>query len=650
MLGQFSVMLNEQLLEIHTRPAQSLFAYLVLNAGVPQRRERLAGMIWPDTEEASARRNLRVLLSGLRKDLQGESSRADKIIAADSYTVNFYNGSDCWVDVSEFENQAHSAQTPEELQSVLSLYGGELLPGFYDNWVILERERYRALFEDKMYQFLECLLQMGRHRDAIEWAERWIAFGQVPEPAYRALMLAHYANGDASKAALTYRRCTQTLRQELGVQPSPQTREAYKILVEGRSAEITPSMSFLGETGTRSAEAVRTLFETSQKKGDTYLEISILAMVYACRADLFFEPEEAAILLRSAVFHGFDAAPWIEQMESDDRVITALKEVLAEYPRPEVRQRIVEAAAPLESEIAGEFLFQMVKIEDSPKVCSAAAVAAARNGRLLPVVDYLIDELQNNNPAASTALVAVADQVGLPAEVKDYPRLPVWIALARRRWGRNHRMVFWQTRWAAFGAGLADVIYGASTPLFYMFASPERFQSAVDQYSLSGWVLMSMISALFVGSFQGALAGFAVGAADALWGERAKYSRWVLGSASGLFYGLLLVSYSLTSLITVKLMVSTGAALIIAGIFGCWFGFSLTLLVPRLGKSVSLSQQAKRLLVSYSMIIFGMTICLKLIFNTISVVVIINWILELIAIATGLALAMARKKHVPVLE
>jgi DNA-binding SARP family transcriptional activator len=59
LLGQFEVRLEGALVEMPSRPAQTLFAYLVLNAGVAQRRERLAGLFWPDSSEEKARRNLR---------------------------------------------------------------------------------------------------------------------------------------------------------------------------------------------------------------------------------------------------------------------------------------------------------------------------------------------------------------------------------------------------------------------------------------------------------------------------------------------------------------------------------------------------------------------------------------------------------------
>ena len=74
---------------------------------------------------------------------------------------------------------------------------------------------------------------MRRWPEVLEWAERWIAVGHVPEPAYRALMLAHSERGDRARIATVYRRCRELLFEEFGAQPSEQTRELFERLSRG---------------------------------------------------------------------------------------------------------------------------------------------------------------------------------------------------------------------------------------------------------------------------------------------------------------------------------------------------------------------------------------------------------------------------------
>jgi predicted ATPase/DNA-binding SARP family transcriptional activator len=229
-LGKFEVKHNKKQLNISSRPAQSLFAYLILSAGTSHRREKLAGLLWPDSLEETARDNLRHALWRMRKALV--SASPTKLLHADDVTVGFKESSEYWLDAAELEKLSENASA-EELIAVLSNYQGELLPGFYDEWVVLEREHLSSVFEHHMARLMSLLQDEKRWLDILDWAERWIKLGQKPEPAYRALMSAHGAKGDMSKVAATYERCVKSLK-EYGVQPSEQTRALYERLKAGK--------------------------------------------------------------------------------------------------------------------------------------------------------------------------------------------------------------------------------------------------------------------------------------------------------------------------------------------------------------------------------------------------------------------------------
>jgi predicted ATPase/DNA-binding SARP family transcriptional activator len=237
LLGQFSVQLDGVAVEIMARPAQSLLAYLLLNP-VAQRRERLAGLLWPDSSEANARRNLRQALWQIRRAL-GE--RADEFLLVDEITLAFNTECDYWLDATSITQPTEDAVTADALMHTVALYSGELLPGFYDEWVQLEREQVQAQFERKLNLLLERLVSAKRWVDVLQWGERWIAFGYTPEPAYRALMLAHAGLGDQSNVADVYRRCVEALERDLGVEPSAQTRTLYEQLRSGERA-LAPTL------------------------------------------------------------------------------------------------------------------------------------------------------------------------------------------------------------------------------------------------------------------------------------------------------------------------------------------------------------------------------------------------------------------------
>ena len=220
LIGKFEIKLDGKLVTIPSRVGQSLFAYLILSAGTLHRREKLAGMFWPDTTEKKARAYLRHEFWRIRKALSQESSQ--DFFQADEITICFNAVMDYWLDTTAFANLGDDV-TIEEVMKVLSLYRGELLPGFYDEWIVLEREHLQAVFEQTIARLLERLEAEKRWQDMLEWAERWISMGRGPEAAYRVLMVAYTALGDHAKVASIYERCRQAL-QALDLEPSEETR------------------------------------------------------------------------------------------------------------------------------------------------------------------------------------------------------------------------------------------------------------------------------------------------------------------------------------------------------------------------------------------------------------------------------------------
>ncbi|MEW5717170.1 MAG: tetratricopeptide repeat protein, partial [Chloroflexota bacterium] len=235
LLGQFDVRQDGASIAIPSRPAQSLLAFLILNAGTAYRREKLAGLLWSDATEENARSYLRHELWRLRKVIRSNASRnhTATYLRVDEISITFDADADYRLDVSALKQVNEQAASTDDLMDALATYTGELLPGFYDDWVVLERERLQATFEQKMARLLDALVEERRWSDVLDWGERWIALGQTPEPAYRALMRAHSALGDLSKVAAVCQRCTESMRAQLGVEPSEQTRALFEQLCKG---------------------------------------------------------------------------------------------------------------------------------------------------------------------------------------------------------------------------------------------------------------------------------------------------------------------------------------------------------------------------------------------------------------------------------
>lgn len=217
LLGKFSLTLHGEPVELPSRPAQSLLAWLVLHPGIDHRREQIAGVFWPDTTEENARSNLRHALWRLRRAIP------DGFVESNNIAIRWVEGDGWSLDVDRLQALPSQPTDADELIQALAFYGGELLPGFYDEWVALERERLIALYESQMTRLLNALFVARRGQEIIDWAEKWIAQGRTPEPAYRGLMTAHASLGDRTAALIAYQRCVEALDRELGVPPSAET-------------------------------------------------------------------------------------------------------------------------------------------------------------------------------------------------------------------------------------------------------------------------------------------------------------------------------------------------------------------------------------------------------------------------------------------
>src|SRR5438105_470348 len=245
LLGDFSLIYNDrQVTSLNTTRLQSLFAYLVLHRDVPQQRQHLAFLFWPDTTESQARNNLRQLLHQLRQALPA----VEQFLSADAHLLHWHPVTPCHLDVAEFEqtltladetarrNDQHALQ--DALEQADNLYRGELLPGCYDEWILPERERLRQ----RHLQVLEHLLRLfegqGDHVTAIRYAQRLLALDPLSEDLSRRLMRLFALNNDRASALHVYHTYVTVLQRELGVDPDPATREAYERLIQHETPVI----------------------------------------------------------------------------------------------------------------------------------------------------------------------------------------------------------------------------------------------------------------------------------------------------------------------------------------------------------------------------------------------------------------------------
>ncbi|MGY1709829.1 BTAD domain-containing putative transcriptional regulator [Geodermatophilus sp. SYSU D00758] len=203
---------------------QRLIAHLVL-CGRPA-REAIAGELWPDVSEAHAHGSLRSALWRVQRAVPG-------LVVVSGGAVALAEG--VRVDVRELVSWAHSVLAPGTRAGVLdapvTASAGELLPGWYDDWVLLERERLRQLRMHALEALADKLVLAGRHGQAVQAACAAIRDEPLRESAHRALVRAHLAEGNPAEALRAYGAFRDLLVRELGVLP---TRRMEDLVAQAR--------------------------------------------------------------------------------------------------------------------------------------------------------------------------------------------------------------------------------------------------------------------------------------------------------------------------------------------------------------------------------------------------------------------------------
>jgi DNA-binding SARP family transcriptional activator len=110
----------------------------------------------------------------------------------------------------------------------LSALACDLLPDWYEDWVLFERERFRQLRLRALDALCERLTRAGRLNEALEAGLLSVAGEPLRESAHRALMRLHLADGNTGEAVRQYRLYERLLREQVGIQPSERIQELVR--------------------------------------------------------------------------------------------------------------------------------------------------------------------------------------------------------------------------------------------------------------------------------------------------------------------------------------------------------------------------------------------------------------------------------------
>ncbi|MFQ5435279.1 MAG: AAA family ATPase, partial [Anaerolineae bacterium] len=215
-----------------TAKAQSLLAFLLTDRDQSHARDRLVSMFWGDRPDQRARRSLATALWQIRRCFPDKS-----FIQADVYTVQFIFPGRLQVDAEAFVT-AVSHPDINSLQTAVSLYQGDFLDSFYDEWIINKRYRLQSQFLETLSMLMRLYETTGAYKAALETAVRLLANDPLREEAHRVVMRTYCYLGQRNAALKQYADCRQIIAEELGVEPTPETQQLYHDICDNRPAAL----------------------------------------------------------------------------------------------------------------------------------------------------------------------------------------------------------------------------------------------------------------------------------------------------------------------------------------------------------------------------------------------------------------------------
>ncbi len=230
----------------------ALFVYLLLaRPGALQRRDALAAMLWPESDQKRARGALSQTLYVIRRHLGPQV-----LVTRGTEEVGIAEGV-IRVDTLEFQRLLEAGET----EAALELYGGELLPSFYlpdtpsfEHWLDGERARLRRTAAGAAWDLVEERETAGDGARASYWARRAARIAPHDEAGLRRLMSTLRRLGDRAGALAEFERYRKRLAGEMELEPESETSAlAAEIEAEGKRGEgpaVTIAAAYAAEPDT----------------------------------------------------------------------------------------------------------------------------------------------------------------------------------------------------------------------------------------------------------------------------------------------------------------------------------------------------------------------------------------------------------------
>lgn len=278
MLGALRLTRDEETVtRFRTRRVGLLLAYLALFRDRSHVRQELGELLWPEREPEVIGRNLRQALTSLRHVLEPPPMPSGTVLQV-QHTALGLNREAVATDVAEFESALAEARRTADpqvrerlIRQAVALYKGELLPGFYEDWIVQERLRLEDLYVSALRRLAEAHQEAGESDEAIQAWRLAVAKEPLQEEGHLALMRLYLQSDRPASAVQQFRELQTALREELREEPGEEAKRLYAAAqAKGDNPDRGASrLSFESPASPRSEPTVRLPILLNRLRGRT---------------------------------------------------------------------------------------------------------------------------------------------------------------------------------------------------------------------------------------------------------------------------------------------------------------------------------------------------------------------------------------------
>ena len=252
LLRDFELRCNDEAIDVPPT-SQRLIVFLAIQGQRQARRNFVSGSLWTDSTDARAS-------ASLRSAIWRSPTVGGKALVGASNT-HVWLHPELEVDLTKaFLRAQHLLSLPSldgtgvDVTAELEAFSDDVLFGWYDEWVLAERERFRQLRLHVLEQLGELLLRAHRFSEALQFGLVAAASEPLRDSAHRLLVRAHLCEGNVAEALRQYHAYADSLARELQVRPSQSMEDLISDALAGSempswNRKSLSSMSRCSRTG-----------------------------------------------------------------------------------------------------------------------------------------------------------------------------------------------------------------------------------------------------------------------------------------------------------------------------------------------------------------------------------------------------------------